>query len=334
MTEPEAKSHEALDALPVARRSLLLGIAASTFTANTAAHGQGQPLPPGYDRIKLWPKGPPGEPGPLPTDEVMPRRPGAGPEDTAYARVGEPALIALRPARPNGAALMLVPGGGYQRLAVGHEGYAIAARFAALGYWCFILLYRLPGAPWRAGTLAPVQDAQRALRLIRSLAPGRGYSASRVGTVGFSAGGHLAGWLATRGEAAYAPLDAVDSEPLRLAFTALLYPVVTMEGPAAHPGSRDHLLDPAPGAEALHAFSLQNNIGAATPPTFLAHALDDPTVPPENSLLLLAALREKGVATQCHLFESGGHGFGLTGPDRPPVPWPELLAAFARRHGA
>ncbi|MEE4454167.1 alpha/beta hydrolase family protein [Novosphingobium resinovorum] len=94
------------------------------------------------------------------------------------------------------------------------------------------------------------------------------------------------------------------------------------------------MLGPAPSAEALHAFSLQNHIGADTPPTFLAHALDDPTVPPENSLSLLAALREKGVATQCHLFESGGHGFGLAGPDSPPAQWPELLAAFARRHGA
>ncbi|MEE4454205.1 alpha/beta hydrolase [Novosphingobium resinovorum] len=234
MTDPEAKSRDALGVLPMARRSLLLGIAASTLAATTA-HGQGQPLPPGYEHITLWPKRPPGERGPLPADTVMPRRPGAGPEDIAYARVGEPALIALRPARPNGAALTLVPGGGYQRLAVGHEGYAIATRFAALGYWCFILLYRLPGAPWTAGTLAPMQDAQRALRLIRSLAPGCGYSASRVGTVGFSAGGHLAGWLATRGEATYAPRDAVDSEPLRLAFAALLYPVVTMEGPAAHP---------------------------------------------------------------------------------------------------
>lgn len=331
--------------LLLARRAVLRGTAGIALGAvsQPMAHAAGipvpsavasQPIPPGFVRIPLWPYGMPGESGPAMHDEIIARIPSRGPEDVVFTRVGEPALIALRPAKANGAVLLFVPGGGYQRVAVGLEGYAISRRFAAMGYTCFNLIYRLPWGNWKARSEAPLQDAQRALRMVRALAPTYGCSPERVGVVGFSAGGHLAGWLATRETPAYPRQDAIDDHPLHAAFAGLLYPVVTMEGSATHRGSRDNLLGPTPSADQLREHSIQIQLGAATPPMFLAHALDDAAVAPENSMTLFTALREKRIAAECHWFESGGHGFGLTAPGTAPALWPELLAAFAARHGA
>lgn len=317
------------------RRGILIGAIGGATTATAFTHpATAASVPKEFEQIRLWPDGIPGESvEPLP-DETVLRRPGGSSEDIAYTRVGDPRLIALRPQRPNGTALLLLPGGGYQRVAIGHEGYAISRRFAAMGYTCFNLLYRLPGSEWRAGNQAPLHDAQCALRLIRDRASSYGCSPERVGIVGFSAGGHLAGWLATSISAAALSRDPVDAEPLQATFAALLYPVVTMEGASAHKGSRERLLGTSPSAAQMQALSIQNRVRPGMPPTFLAHGLDDRSVPPENSLLLLAALREQGIATECHLFENGGHGFGLTNPGTAPAAWPDLLAAFARRHGA
>ena len=152
--------------------------------------------------------------------------------------------------------------------------------------------------------------------------------------MGFSAGGHLAAWLTSRPPApAYTPIDATDREPIKAAIAAYIYPVIQMEGAFVHTGSRTQLLGPDPTPERMRAYSLDQNVSAETPPVFLAHALDDKAVPPENSLAMLAALRAKGIAAECHLFENGGHGFGLVAPPAAPAPWPDLFFAFAKRHG-
>ncbi len=293
------------------------------------------PVPRGFVRFPLWKgKAPGGERVTVKEEEGL-RKPGGPADDIFFAHVVTPTLTMLRPARPNGAAVLLIPGGGYRRVAIGHEGYAVARRFAEAGYTCFILLYRMPADGWAAGTEAPLQDAQRALRIVRSLAAKEGYDGKRVGVVGFSAGGHLAAWLSSRAPVqTYRPLDAIDAEPLDLGVAALIYPVIQMEGDFVHAGSRTELLGSAPSAERMRAYSMDRNVWDQTPPTFLTHAIDDTAVPVENSLTMLAALRARKIAAECHLFETGGHGFGLTpGGDAAPAPWPDLFLAFARRHG-
>ena len=299
---------------PIDRRTLLAGTLASATLA-TPALAQSFPLPQGFERFPIWPgKAPGGERVTVQEVESL-RRPDSGPDDGVFAHVVTPTLTLLRPAKPNGAAILLIPGGGYTRVAIGHEGYNIARHFAQAGYVCFSLLYRLPADGWAAGAEAPLQDAQRALRLIRALAPREKFNANRIGVMGFSAGGHLAAWLTSR-----SPQDSYR-------------PVIQMEGAFVHQGSRTQLLGPNPTAERMQAYSLDRHVSAETPPIFLAHALDDKAVPPENSLAMLAALRAKGVASECHLFENGGHGFGLVAPPAAPAPWPDLFMAFAKRHG-
>ena len=151
--------------------------------------------------------------------------------------------------------------------------------------------------------------------------------------MGFSAGGHLAAWLTSRVQQdSYAPIDAADREPIKAAVAAYLYPVIQMEGPFVHTGSRRQLLGPNPSAERMRAYSVDRDVDGNAPPVFLAHAIDDPAVPVDNSLAMLAALRARRIPVECHLFENGGHGFGLSAPPAAPASWPDLFLDFARRH--
>lgn len=326
------------------RRALLAGTMVTAATAvavpvaaQTMVKGH-FPLPQGFERFPIWPGKAPGSDHVTVQEEEGLRRPDSGPDDGVFAHVTTPTLTLLRPesvgARSNGAAILLIPGGGYSRVAIGHEGYNVSRRLAAAGYVCFSLLYRLPADGWAAGAEAPLQDAQRALRLVRSLAAREKFDANRVGVMGFSAGGHLAAWLTSRPPVpVYQDVDAADREPIRAAVAAYMYPVIQMEGDFVHQGSRTQLLGADASPERMRAYSLDQNVSADTPPVFLAHALDDTAVPPENSLAMLAALRARRIASECHLFENGGHGFGLISAPAAPAPWPDLFIAFARRHG-
>jgi acetyl esterase/lipase len=153
--------------------------------------------------------------------------------------------------------------------------------------------------------------------------------------MGFSAGGHAAASLATRHQArVYAPVDAADRLDARPDLSVLMYPVIDMAQPFAHPGSRKALLGepPARGLEAI--YSPQLHVDGTTPPTFIVHALNDPAVPTENSLNYLAALRAAKVAAEAHIFEEGGHGFGIYGArGKPAAAWPDLFLAWAGRRG-
>lgn len=315
------------------RRTLLTG-AAATAALMPAAMAQSFPMPQGFERFPIWPgKAPGGEHVTVQEVETL-RRPDSGPDDGVFAHIVTPTLTMLRPAKPNGAAMMLIPGGGYSRVAIGHEGYSIARRFAEAGYACFVLLYRLPGDGWAAGPQAPLQDAQRAFRLIRSLATKERFDANRVGVIGFSAGGHLAAWLTTRTTESYRPVDAADREPLKAAVAAYMYPVIKMEGPFVHAGSRTQLIGPNPTPEQMRAYSLDQNVSDTSPPAFLAHALNDKVVPFQNSIAMLSALQARAIPAECHLFETGGHGFGITAQAEASAPWPDLFLSFAKRHGA
>jgi len=313
--------------MPLDRRALL-GLAAAAPALAAAA-----PPPDPTEIVELWPGRPPGARDPLPREEIVDRVKTSGFQDRFVTGIGTPLMTVFRPARPNGAAVLIIPGGGYIRVVIDKEGFEVGHRLAAAGVTSFVLRYRLPAEGWDRAADVPLQDAQRAMRLIRAGAKRFGIDPARVVAMGFSAGGHVAASLATRFDApVYMPVDAADAFSARPDLSALMYPVVTMSPPFAHEGSRTALLGASPGAEA--AYSPHRHVTTAVPPTFLVHAWDDPGVPIENSLGYLAALRAAKVPTEAHLFEVGGHGFGIClARGKPAAAWPDLFLAWARQRG-
>ncbi len=319
--------------MQVDRRMVLGGLAAGVVaTGGVAAPSRAAQ---GGETILLWPGRPPGAPATLPVPETEQRSKDPAFDDRWLTGIDRPTLTVRRPAQPNGTAMMLVPGGGYGFLAWDNEGEEQARWLTALGVTCFILSYRLPGEGWADRATVPLADAQRGLRLIRARAAQYGVDPRRVGVLGFSAGGHLGGSLATRfGERVYAPVDAADRMSARPDLAALIYPVVSFAAPFTHGGSRDNLLGPAQTDAQRQAFSVETRVNAETPPIFLAHASDDGLVPIANSIALYQAVVEKGREGELHCFDKGGHGFGVRLPKSvPAAAWPTLLAAYARRTG-
>ncbi|AQR62450.1 alpha/beta hydrolase [Brevundimonas sp. LM2] len=321
-------------------RRTLLGVAAlaSAGPALSPATGAAQtpqiaPADP-TEVIRLWPAGAPGGDGVTVTPIVPERSTDPAFHDRYAEYTTDPILTVMRPARPNGAALLLIPGGGYRWAVVDKEGMDVARVFAAAGVTCFVLRYRLPADGWAAGPNAPLQDAQRALRLIRAGAADYGIDPARIASLGASAGGHLAGLLAARRDATYDRVDAADAISFRPDLNVLLYPVVTLADPFAHVGSRTHLLGAEATPEQIATWSLERMDWSGVAPTVLIHALDDASVPVENSLVLLTRLRAAAVTTEAHLFQEGGHGFGtrlIAG--KPAEVWPDLVHAFGARNG-
>lgn len=317
------------------RRSVLgLGMVATAALATQAKAQSGVAPPDPTETLRLWPDGAPGGEGVTVTPVVTERSTDPAYRDRFARWTTDPILTVMRPERPNGASLLLIPGGGYRWSVVDKEGMDCARVFAAAGVTCFVLRYRLPGDGWAAGADAPLQDAQRALRLVRAQAADDGLDPSRVAVLGASAGGHLAGLLTARRDATYAPIDAADALSFRPDLSILMYPVATMTDPFVHAGSRAELLGPSPSAEQIAAYSLEAMDWTGAPPTWLVHSLDDEAVPVENSLALLATLRRDKVTTEAHLFQEGGHGFGVRLiAGKPAERWPELAQAFGRRNG-
>lgn len=278
-------------------------------------------------RIALWPNGlAPGDkrlPEPL---ELVERSHDPALPDRYVTHVSEPWLAVYRPARPNGTALLVTPGGGYQRVVMDKEGTALVPAFVEQGgTTLFVLHYRLPGEG-REDHEAALADAQRALRLIRHRAGEWGVDRQRIGVIGFSAGGHLAARLGNGfDQPVYAATDAIDDESARPDFQLLVYPVIDMAGPDTHAGSRNRLLGPDATPELQQRYSMQARVRADTPPTFLVHAGDDTAVPVGNSLLMYQGLLRAGVPTELHVFPRGGHGFGTRGTaGLTTAAWPRL----------
>ena len=324
------------------RRTLLAtGFAAAlpvrAFAVDTPIEGDGRVPSDPTETIVLWPGTPPGGEGVnLPPWRVSVRTPPVlALADRSIDRVGRPQLDVFRPDRPNGAALLIAPGGGYSNEVFDLEGTDIARHFNAAGVTCFMLRYRLPAEGWSGRSDVPLQDAQRAMRLVRANAVKYAVNPARIGFMGFSAGGHLACSIATRFDApVYGAVDAADAVSARPDFSMPMYPVVTM-GEGAHLGSRDNLLGAGVAPALIDAYSCERHVHPGTPPTFLCLAADDNVVPPlPNAVAYFAALRRAGIPAEIHLFENGGHGFGIVNTAGKPVAaWPELFLAFARAHG-
>ncbi len=279
--------------------------------------------------IPLWPDGAPGGEGVDLTQHYVERDNPFGLRDRAIHDVINPTLSLFRAREPDGSAILIIPGGGYRWVVVEKEGYEGARYFNRFGADVYVMDYRLPHQGWAAGPDAPLQDAQRAMRLIRARA-----EHGRIMVMGFSAGGHLAGSLCQRFDAeVYSGVDAADDLSARPDLGVLVYPVVLMRPPYAHEGSRRHLIGENPAAELYAKYDLSGSPNPAGPPLFLLHTLDDEAVPVENTLRLANAARAAGVSTALHVFERGGHGFGLRGIDEKPVGvWPQLVIDWARGH--
>lgn len=322
--------------MTIDRRDMLAaGLAASALPALAHARARDASPPAAASRIRLWPGDAPGLVDRDLTDHIVERSSDPALRDRAMDRIRTPVLDIFPTARPNGAAALIFPGGGYARVVIDKEGYELAAWLAARGITAFVLFYRLPAQGWATPADTPLADAQRAIRLVRHQAARWRIDPKRVTAIGFSAGGHLCADLATRFDRrVYAPLDDADALPARPDLAAPLYPVIAMEPPVAHSGSRSNLLGRHPDAAAAREHSPDLQVTAATPPCFLLHAEDDPVVPVENTLRMRAALKAAGIAVETHLFERGGHGFGLRGTAGLPVAaWPELLLRWATDHG-
>lgn len=229
-----------------------------------------------------------------------------------------------------GKAVLIFPGGGYRILAYHWEGSEFAAWLAQEGITGIVLKYRLPDSKsLETPALAPLSDAQRALRLCRIYADEWGINDNAIGVMGFSAGGHLAATLSTQyAKQIYSPVDTTDVISARPNFSALIYPVIAFSGPALHSGSRAALLGPYPSDFMIDFFSPQKQITSDTPPSFLVHAADDTAVPAENSKVYYENLLRKGVPASLHLFPKGGHGFAMA-KDTPYLSeWKNLLLSW------
>jgi acetyl esterase/lipase len=258
----------------------------------------------------LWPNG---APGALGTEEV-----------------DKPSLTYYLPKSPVGTAVIVCPGGGYQHLAMDHEGEQIAKWLNSLGISAVVLQYRL-GPKYHHPAM--INDAQRAIRTIRSKSASLHVQPDRIGIWGFSAGGHLASTAATHFDAgnpnAADPIDRAGSRP---DFAILAYPVISL-GEYAHVGSRDNLLGKNPDPKLVEDLSNDLRVTPQTPPTFLFHTTADATVPVENSVRFYLALRKAGVPAEMHIFQNGPHGVGLAPTDATLSAWGGLLANWLRDRG-
>jgi len=292
-------------------------------------------LPQPAETIDLWPGGAPGMPDFPPVETVDERSTDPRQNDRAVVGITNPRMAVFRPTVSNGAAVMVTPGGGYERVVIDKEGYEIGRWLAARGFTVFVLFYRLPAEGWAAGPNVALSDAQRAFRLIRSQAGDYGIDPERVAAMGFSAGGHVSTDLTARfATSTYEPVDAADMLSARPLAAAHIYPVVSMSLPVAHAGSRAMLIGKDANPEFERAHSPHYNVPDDAPPCFLLHAEDDASVVVENTLLFRAALKAKKIPVETHLFTHGGHGFGLRKAiGKPVAAWPELFVSWSRTTG-
>jgi acetyl esterase/lipase len=250
---------------------------------------------------------------------------------TRISQVTDPTLTVFVPKNPNGTAVVICPGGGYWIVAIDHEGYQVAKKFNEMGVTAFVLKYRLPDE--RISPLpeiAPLQDAQRAIQIVRQRAKDYKINPDKVGIMGFSAGGHLASTAGTQFQKAL--IDNIDNINLRPDFMVLAYPVISGDTNIAHKGSHEKLLGKNASAEKRREFSSEKQVTPQTPPTFLVHATDDSAVKPENSVVFYLALRKNNVPSEMHIYQKGGHGFGLNNKTTADS-WFERLANWMKAGG-
>ena len=249
------------------------------------------------------------------------------------SKVTVPALTVYLPPKEkaNGTAVIICPGGGYGILAAGHEGVDVAKRFNEMGVTAFVLKYRLPSDKIMVNKeIGPIQDAQRAIEIVRTRAKEWNINKNKIGIVGFSAGGHLASTAGTHFQNNY--LNPGKKANLRPDFMILGYPVISFSDSIGHRGSRNNLLGENPSPEKIIEYSNELQVTKNTPPTFLVHAMDDKAVPVQNSVNFYEALQKNKVPSEIYLYEKGGHGFGLNNATSD-VKWMDLVETWMKKIG-
>ena len=230
---------------------------------------------------------------------------------TRIAKVSVPTLTLYKPEKPNGKAVIICPGGGYSILAFDKEGTKVAEEMNKWGVTAFVLKYRLPDdTTMKDKSLAPLQDAQQAIRLVRANAKEWGINKNQIAIMGFSAGGHVASSAATHFDFK-ADAANIDTTSLRPDFAILIYPVISFDSTICHKGSRNNLIGANASTEKTNFFSNELQVTKNTPSSFLVQAGDDGAVPVQNSLRYYEACIKNKVPAEMHLYPKGGHGFGL-----------------------
>ena len=234
--------------------------------------------------------------------------------------------------KSNGTAVIICPGGAYVGMAVKHEGSQVAKWMNGLGITAFVLKYRLPDdSIMENKSIGPMQDGQRAIRIVRSHAKEWGINPKKIGIMGFSAGGHLASTLSTHfNEKVYEPQDTTSARP---DFSLLIYPVISMDLTITHLGSRENLLGKNPSPELVKHFSNELQVNDQTPPAFLVQSIDDDVVPVQNSIVYAMALHKFKIPCELHLYQSGGHGYGMGRTSNTESTWPEACQKWLDARG-
>jgi acetyl esterase/lipase len=253
------------------------------------------------------------------------------PEDNnrAVTKVDSPEMIYVPPTgKNNHSAVLIIPGGGFSYIMQDLEGLDVAKVLSKKGYSSFVLLYRMPRGGSEVNRNNAFADVQRAMRLIRASASQYRIAPDQIGVMGFSAGAYLAANVSNDPDASnYPPQDNADKVPARPDFAALIYPVVSLKDGITHNGTRAAMFGKDISDDIKQRFSQEDRVTAHTPPTFLAQALNDGTASPQNALRMFEALRKNKVAVELHLFQQGGHGFGIVKKqDIPAKNWPTLFS--------
>ncbi len=231
-----------------------------------------------------------------------------------------------------GTAVVVCPGGSYYGISFINEGIKVAEWLNCLGISAFVLHYRLPDdAIMKNKSIAPLQDGQQAMRIVRSHAKEWGIDPEKIGIMGFSAGGHLASTVSTHfNEKVYETKDTTSARP---DFSLLIYPVISMDSTITHWGSRENLLGSSPTPESVKHFSNELQVNSETPPAFMVHSMDDGAVPVENSIEYALALKKYKINCELHIYQAGGHGYGLSQWGGTQSAWPESCRKWLETNG-
>ncbi len=305
----------------IGRRAFLGG---ATGASVLAASSHAMPaLAAPMEEIPLWPGTPPGRGGVSGPEKLGDEGAGYG----AVSNIATPRMRVYRPVTPNGAAVIVCGGGGYFRIQLWKESTPIAQWLQARGFTVFELLYRLPNDGWDAE--APFMDAQRAMKIVRTSAAEFAVDPKQIGIMGFSAGGHLAGFTVLQPERPlYAGADQYEKVSARPDFNVLLFPVVSLRKPYDTTRTRREIIGTKPSTDAENAWSLDTYARKDAPPTIIFASADDPTTPPGHGILLFEKLNTAGASVELHMFRDGGHGWGLGKPNQVLAQWPDMFVTW------
>ncbi|MFS2221652.1 alpha/beta hydrolase [Pantoea sp. B65] len=299
----------------ISRRRFLLATGATLLSISTGKIFARE------DLIPLWPDDPPGGGGPSGDMRIT--------TNGSWFNIVSPTIQRFKPENPNGAAVLIAAGGGYRWIGMAREAWPVARWLNQHGFTAYVLSYRLPGEGWHDGKMVALQDAQRAIRLVRAME-------KQVHLLGFSAGGHLLGMAAARPDfASYPPQDELDYIVPSVDSVGLIYPVITLQAPYNQTVTHLELVGHNATAAAEANWSVQNYVTKSFPPLFMAHAEDDHTASPHNTMIMKETCRRAGVPVELVTITQGGHGFGLGRAGSPAALWDEAYAIWLehqRRH--